>query len=325
MNFLIRLLVVLCCMSAITGCKPQASSASTVTIGIVEPLEHRAMDEIVAGFSDTLKKVYPHPVIIKVENAQNDMNLKRAIIEKMKDSHYTIIVPIGMDATQMAISMVHDQPIVSLASDLSEKDRHQLKPCHVAVVHDEISSTQLIQFIHAVYPSLTRLTLIHSSANKVFPEVKETIAAGKAEGITIHHIMVSSLPELYNAANSIPQDTQAIFILKDSLIVSGIATLEKIAEEKHLPLITSDQGSVQEGAGFALGVHEREIGVEGAKLTAAILLGKKPCELPIVEMKNLTVFINQNSIQKENQTMTPIINAANHFAYAIEVIHSPGQ
>jgi putative ABC transport system substrate-binding protein len=307
------------CVGMLSACdKP--SRPDTVTIGIIEPLEHKAMNEIVAGFEDTLKKEYHKPFVIKIENAQNDPNLARAIIQKMRDENYTFIAPIGVSMTQMTLSMTDRQPVVSLASDLMEKDRQGKNSCHVAIVHDEISPTQLVAFIHKTYPRMTQLTLIHSAADNIFPEVNETIAAGKAVGIKIEHKMVSSLPELTSIAESLPSQTQAIFVLKDNLIVSGIATLSNIAAEKHIPLITSDQGSVQTGAGFALGVHEREIGVQGAKLTAQVLQGKPICDLPIAEMKNLTVFINQKVLQTENQTIAPIIDAAKTLNYQIEYV-----
>jgi ABC-type uncharacterized transport system substrate-binding protein len=65
-------------------------------------------------------------------------------------------------------------------------------------------------------------------------------------------------------------------------------------------------------------VHEKDIGVEAGKLAAAILLGKSACELPIVEMKKLTVFVNQSSLTKEQQSMSAITNAANTLHYQIE-------
>ena len=319
MRFNKSLILVSILCAALSGCG-KSEQPTTVTLGIIEPLEHTAMAEIVGGFTDTLKKIYPKPVTIKVENAQNDANLQRAIIQKMHDGNYTMILPIGVGATQMTLSMVRNIPVVSLASDLTEADRKKLNPCNVAIVHDEISSKQLIDFIHAVYPKITHLTLIHSSADKIFPQVDETIAAGKADGITINHVMVSSLPELTTAVASLPADTQGIFILKDNLIVSGIPTLAKAASEKHIPLITSDQGSVQGGAAFALGVHEREIGVQGAKLAAAVLSGKNICDLPIVSMENLTVFINQDALKKESQEMAPITAAANQLHYKTESV-----
>lgn len=301
----------------VTRCEEQPK---TLTIGIIEPLEHKAMTEIVAGFSETLKKEYGKPVILDIENAQNDPNLKQAIIQKMIDQHRTVIAPIGVDATEMTLSMTKhlSTPIISLASDMTESDRQKLNPCHVAVVHDEIAPQQIIQFIHEAYPSIHNLTLIHSSANKVFPEVKDAVSAGKSLGITIKPMMVSSLPELYNTAQALPQNSQGIFVLKDSLIVSGISTLAKMASQKNIPLITSDQGSVQDGAGFALGVHEKQIGVEGAKLATAILEGKSTCDLPIAEMKNLTVFINANALKNSHQTQNNIVSAAKALHYNVE-------
>lgn len=291
------------------------------TIGIIVPIEHKALDEIVKGFTESLRAQSPFPLKFKVANAQGDMNMQRAIIEQMKNEHYDIIVPIGTDATEMTMAAVHDQPIVSLAATLTEADRNKSKTCNVAVVDDEIPAAQSLQFIHQVYPQLTSLVLVHSTADKVFPEVQAAIAAGKSYGIKVTPMMVPTLNDLYSAANNIPADAQGIFILKDNLIASGINTLAISAAKRHIPLITSDQGSVQDGAAFALGVHESDIGVVGAKLAAAILSGQKACQLPIVEMKYfLTVFVNTTTLAKENQPLEPIQNTAKTGKYNIETV-----
>lgn len=321
-NKISTLISILCLTGMLTACSSHSNSSdSTLTIGIIEPLEHQAMNEIVSGFSETLSKQYGKPVTLDIENAQNDPNLERAIIQKMRDSNDAIIAPIGVGATQMTLAMIHDRPVISLASDFSEQNRQALHPCNVAVVHDEISSEQLIHFVHVTYPHLTDLTLIHSSADKVLPQVDEIVRLGKENGIVIHHLMISTLPDLYTEANAIPAGTQAILVLKDNLIVSGIGTLARVAQAKQIPLITSDEGSVEGGAGLALGVHEREIGVQGALLTAQVLNGKKACDLPIVGMKNLTVFVNTKALKQEGQSVELIEKAAQSEGYPIENVN----
>jgi putative ABC transport system substrate-binding protein len=260
---------------------------------------------------------YEKPITLKVDNAQNDIHLERAILQKMRDQKYALIIPIGLDATQMALSVAPQQPILSLASNLSEADRRKLKSCHVAVVHDEIPPLKLIQFIHAIYPKLTQLTLIHSTANKVLSQVAETIAVAKKNHIEIHPLMISALPELYNVTHTLSSKTEGIVVLKDHLIVSEIETLAKAAAKKHIPLITSDESSVKAGAGFALGVQEQDIGAAGAKLAAAILRGQSPCELPIVEMTDLTVFVNKTALIAEKQNLAEIALIANDFNYQV--------
>lgn len=315
-------LLILCIGSLLTLLSSCQSSSNEKKIGIIVPLENKALDEIVAGFTETLRAQSHVPLKFHIANAQGDLNLQRAIIQQMKNAGEDIIVPIGTGATQMSASIIKQQPIVSLAANFSDTDRRHEKTCHVAVVHDEISPAQIIAFVHQVYPHISRLTLIHSASDKIFPDVKIAIDAGKKFGIAIHPMMAPTLNDLYSVAHAIPADTQGIVILKDILITSGISTLQTIAQERHLPLITSDQGSVQEGANFALGVHEREIGVEGGKLAAAILAGKSASQLPIVEMTHLTVFLNETSLSKNQQSAVPIKTAANQLHYAIESIHA---
>lgn len=296
-------------------------SKNTIVIGIVEPLEHKAMDEIVKGFSKTLKENFHGNVEIKVENAQNDMNLQRSLIEKMNLLNYNMVVPIGLTSTEMSISLVNKSiPIVSLASSISEQDRVKMKPCHVDVIQDEIPVKTILEFIHMAYPNLTEIVLVHSSSEKVIPQVQETISAGKLLGIKVSHYMVSTLPELMATTQSLPQTTQAIIVLKDHLIVSGISTLAQYAIQKHFPLISSDEGSVEGGATFAIGVREENIGQQGGILAAKILNGKQTCTSPIEVMKNLHVFINKRTLSASSLQLEPIEKTAKAMNNQIELI-----
>jgi putative ABC transport system substrate-binding protein len=287
---------------------------------ILIPMTHEAMTEITNGFESSLSNEYKQPLQFKVANAQGDANLERASLQSLRDSGCDIIAPVGTSASQMAISMVKNIPIVSLASDISDNDRQKLNPCNIAVVHDEISNEQQLAFIHATYPNLKEITLFHSADDKVFPEVKDAVEAGKKFGITIKPIMATTLPDLQTVSQNLPTGTQGIFVLKDSLIVSGIAQLAKIAAQRHIPLISSDDGSVQNGAGFALGVHEKQIGSEGALLAAQILNGKKACDLPIAEMRKLTVFLNPISMQKMGTSLEAVKQSATKMGYPVEIM-----
>lgn len=315
-----KIIIFLCACLALTGCH---TSSSQKKIGIIVPIEHKAMDEIVGGFEDTLRAMSPNTDLkFKVANAQGDLNLKRAIIQQMKDEGYDVVAPIGTDATQMTEAMIQHQPVISVAGSMTEQDRAKLKTCNITVVHDEIPAQKILQFIHQVYPDMKQLVLVHSASDKVFPEVEQAVAAGKGLGIAVKPVLVPSLNELYSTASNLPANAQGIFVLKDSLIVSGISTLAATAQSRHIPLITSDQGSVQDSAAMALGVHERDIGVEAGKLAAAILAGKSPCSLPMVEMQKLTVFVNPDALAKEQQSLAAIQSAAKARHYTVETVNN---
>jgi putative ABC transport system substrate-binding protein len=290
----------------------------TQTISVILPMEHKALQEIVSGFTDKLHAIYPKPIKINVLNAEGDVNVQRALIQQAHDSNDTVIVPVATGVSQMTAAMIHDKPIVSIAADLSENDRKKMHPCHFTVVQDDIPPEKILAVVHAAFPKLTQLTLLHSASDKIFPDVKAAIEAGKKVGIEIKPLMIATLPDLVSASQALPNSTQGIFILKDNLIASGIATLIKTANEKKIPLITSDNGTVESGAGLAVGVHEREIGEEGAILAAKILSGKSAGELPIVKMEKLTVFVNKKALEDEGQSFSNINNAARKLNYKVE-------
>lgn len=319
MSRLIKIILLLVMPALVLLIASCTSNSNEKKVGIVVPLENKSLDEIVEGFKTTLATNLKVPYSIKVANAQGDLNLERAIIAQMKSEHYDVIAPIGTAATQMSLAMTK-QPVVGIAANYDDNQRAQLKHCNLAVVSDEISPLQIVEFIHQVYPNIHEVTLIHSGTEKIYADVQTAILAGKKYDIKIIPMMAPTLNDLYSVANSLPQTTQAILILKDILIASGTPTLAHVAANRHIPFIAADQGSVQDGAAFAVAVHEKNIGVQGALLTQQILDGKKACELPIVTMKKLTVFVNPQSLKNENLSMIPLEQAAKQKNYNIQIV-----
>ncbi len=266
-------------------------------IGILMPMDHAALREIVAGFKDKVTEKLGDTVEIKVQNSQGDMNLQRSILQQFLRQKVDIVVPIGTAATQLTVSMVHETPIVSLAANFAMDARSKLGITNVTGVIDEIGPEKPMQLLKSLKPNLKKITLIYSNSEKVFPEVEDAIAYGEKQGIKIQKLMIQALPELYTVSRLIDPDSEAIFILKDHLIVSGIQTLAKEAEKRGILIMAADEGSVQGGATLALGVSERSIGEQGGNLASRILSGESLAELPVQKIKDLAIFYNQNAME----------------------------
>ncbi len=306
-------LIALLLLSACHDNRPtDPETQKNLQVGIIIPIEHPAMDEITRGFEDTLSAELKQKVSFQVMRAQGDMNLQRSMILQLQNQKVGLFAPISTQTTEMTASMVHDRPIVGVAALLPDSVRAKSK---LALVDDEITPTQILQFIHAIYPKKTQLSLVYSNNDKMIPQINEAVSAGAALGIQVEKRMITTLPDLYSVAQSLSPQTEGILVLKDVQVASGIATLVKVADEKHLPLITSDDGTVENGAGFALGVKEYQIGVEGAKVAAKILQGTPPQDIPVVRMTNLSVFINPTALKAQDQDTAAIEKeaAAHHY------------
>ncbi len=308
-RFLPAILRVLFCLIAFLGCSVQIQAAQSHTdlsltplrIGILIPMEHAALRDIVAGFEQVVRAHYPHRKIdFNVQSAQGDIKLQRSIIELFVGQKVDMIVPVGTSATQMTLALVKAQPIVSLAAQYTEAERQKRPLKNITGVLDEIGGKKKLAFIQGVMPNIKAITLIyHNSNEKNYAEIAELKAASKTLGITLQTLMIQSLPELETAAHAILPDTEAILIGKDHLLASGIRLLVPIAASRGIPLITSDEGTVVEGAAVALGVRERTIGEAGGRLAVKVLDGYPMQDLPMQEIQELAVFYNPIAQQQK--------------------------
>lgn len=297
---------------------PPSKLAKPITIGVVVPMDHMALREIVAGFKQVVTQQYPHPVVFNVQNAQGDIKLQRSIVELFMGQKVDLIVPIGTTTTQMTLSLVKEQPIVSLAALFSEADRKKRNPRNITGVLDEIGGKKKLDFMRSIIPNLKMITILfHSGNEKIFPEVEELVAYGKQIGIKVQTIAIQALPDLSMAAQSISPQSEAILILKDHLVASGIRLLVPLAENRHIPLITSDEGSIHEGGSFALGVPEKMIGVEGGKLAVKVLEGTPIATLPMQPVKTLAIFYNPTALDETNINKRALQNFAKRNRYLL--------
>jgi len=292
----------------------------TVTIGIVAPVQIPAMDQIIAGFEGELNHLYDNNnvrVVYVVQNAQGDMNIMRSIFLQFKNQKVDMVVPIGTSANQMALSIIKDQPIVTLAAAFTEADRAKSPNKNVTSISDEVAVSKQFAFIHQAMPNLKYLTLVYSPDDRIYAQVQQASADAKKYGITIQKLQIQQLSDLYTVSKRINTNSQAIFILKDEMVVSGVPTLVKVAQARNIPLIASDDGSVSSGAAFAVGVSERQIGSDGASLALQVLNGTPAINVPIKIMTDYNVFINTKAAETQNVDLGRVTSASNAFSYPV--------
>ena len=262
-------------------------------IGILVPIALPAMDQIVAGYESQLQESYPGKIQFLVKNAQGSAIIQQSILQQFLDQKVDVIAPIGTSATEMAVHL--DKANIPIVAIAAARPLNLPKSTNFTNVLDEVSVATQLKFIHQVLPSLKKITLIYSADDRMFADVKAAKVAAQANGITLQLLMVQQLSDLYAVKDHIDENRGAIFILKDELVVSGIKTLTQVAEKRHIPVIASDDGSVGNGAAFALGVKESDIGKYAAFSTAKVLTGTNASEIPSFVMTDYTVFVNEKS------------------------------
>jgi len=290
---------------------PKSKSAA-YNIGIVLPIAHVALDDIVSGFqSELLKEMGGEKVNIEVQNALGDINLQKSAINKFINQHVDLLVPVTTSTTQMAINLApKDINILFLAADISKDSAIAEQNPKLMGVNDEISIELQAQFIHKAMPELKKIALVYSASDKFFTGAEIFIKAALKEGISVQKLMVQNVSELYTVSKRIENDVGAIFMLKDSIVASGIATLVQQADERRIPLITSDEGTNKSGGAFALGVIEKDIGRQGGVMAAPFLKDKKIAGARIENVSRILVFVNNEACARQGLDPAQVLRAA---------------
>jgi putative ABC transport system substrate-binding protein len=278
--------------------KQAAHKAKPVSIAIVEPLQHQAMDEIINGYRDGIKSA-GIDAKIAIKNGQLDPNIEKSIFKELSNDKTDVVAPIGTTLFEMALATVPNKPVVGIATKFPNAMRNAMHPIHATAVDDSIDPVAQLIFMHQVLPKMTKISLVYSADDNIVSQVKQLEKVAKTMGIQIQELMVTSAPDLYTISHHIDSDAGCVFILKDHMIVSAIPELSQQAQALQIPLIASDDGSVQGGAAFAFGITERQIGEAAAQVTAAYLKGTAMKDLPVKMLTNYRIFLNVPMAIKE--------------------------
>ena len=108
-------------MIAMTGCGSSAETEETTaettgdgtyTVGIIQQLEHVALDEATKGFQDTLTEKLGDKVIFDYQNAQNEQANCATIATKFVSNNVDLIMANATTALQASAAATGDIPIV---------------------------------------------------------------------------------------------------------------------------------------------------------------------------------------------------------------------
>lgn len=290
-----------------SGTKQQSSTSSAsekkVRIGIVQIVEHPALDAARKGFLDTLKaKGYEEGKNLEVdyENAQGDQTMLQTIAKKLVSNKPDLILAIATPSAQavaaetttipILITAVTD-PVAAKLVKSNEKPR-----TNVTGTTDMNPVKEQIELVKKFVPKATKIGVIYN-AGEVNSQVqvdKVKEVAGK-NGLTVVEATVSSSSEVMQAAQSLVGRVQAIYLPTDNVVASSVQSVVKVAEKNALPVIAGEKGMVDNGALATIGIDYYKLGQQTAEMAIRVLNGEKPENMPIESQKEYKLFINKDA------------------------------
>ena len=295
----------------VLGCggdkKEAPKKAEKVNVGIVQLVEHAALDAANKGFVEGLaSKGYKEGQNITYDrqNAQADQSNLQNIAHRFVNNKVNLICAIATPAAQTVANVTSDIPIVATAVTdykTAKLVKDNAKPgTNVTGTTDMNPVEQQMDLLVKIVPNAKSVGTIYCSS-EVNSQLQVDILkkAATAKGVTIKEATVSNVNDIQQAARSLVGKVQAIYVPTDNVLASAMPTLVSVTEEAKLPVICGEGGMVKAGGLATLGVDYYKLGFQAGEMAADILSGKsKPADMGIQAQKEFKAMVNLKEAEK---------------------------
>lgn len=295
----------------VMGCggdkKEAPKKAEKVNVGIVQLVEHAALDAANKGFVEGLaSKGYKEGQNIAYDrqNAQADQSNLQNIAHRFVNNKVNLICAIATPAAQTVANVTSDIPIVATAVTdykTAKLVKDNAKPgTNVTGTTDMNPVEQQLDLLLKLVPNAKSVGTIYCSSevnSQLQIEILKKAAAAK--GVTVKEATVSNVNDIQQAARSLVGKVQAIYVPTDNVLASAMPTLVSVTEEAKLPVICGEGGMVKAGGVATLGVDYYKLGFQAGEMAADILSGKsKPADMAIQAQKEFKAMVNLKEAEK---------------------------
>jgi putative ABC transport system substrate-binding protein len=288
--------------AAVSG--SSAESGKVYKIGIVQLLEHDALDNAYKGFVDGLKaKGYEDGKNIEIdyENAQNEQANCVTIASKFANGGYDLILAIATPAAQAAANATSTIPILVTAvtdpADAKLVKSNDKPGTNVTGTSDLTPVKEQIDMIKELVPDVKTVGLMYCSSetNSVY-QIGLAKKECEALGLKYKEGTVSSSNEIQQVAQSLVSGVQAVYVPTDNMLAAGMQTVTMVTNAAKVPVIVGESGMVKNGGLATYGINYYKLGKQTSEMAVKILTGEsKPADMPIEYQKDMDVAVNEKS------------------------------
>lgn len=304
MKYIYYLFIILSLLS----CK----KTSQIKIGVLQLIEHNALDSAYKGFVDGLKEAGYEDgknIIIDYQNAQGEQANCITIGQKFINDKSDLILAIATPAAQAIANMTKDIPIlitsVTDPADSKLVANNNAPGGNVTGTSDLTPVEAQIELLKEIIPNVKTVGLLYCSSeqNSVF---QINIAKKKLDSMGIKYIdiAISNLNEIQQVIQNVIGKVEAIYTPTDNMIANGMATVALMTEPAKIPVICGEGGMTMLGGTATYGINYYELGKLTSTQAVSILKGdKKTSEMPIEYLQKFDLVVNTNMIESIGLTI----------------------
>ena len=299
-------------LGMLVGCGGEKKAATPekkakVKVGIVQLVEHGALDAANKGFVDGMAAngyKENENVTYDRQNAQADQSNLQNIAQRFVSNKVDLICAIATPSAQTMANATKDIPIVGTAiTDYAEAKlvaSNKEPKGNVTGTTDMNPIAEQVDLMLKIMPQTKTVGAIYSSSevnSQLQIRILKEILAAK--NIKVVEATVSNVNDIQQAAQSLVGKVDAVYAPTDNVIASAMPTLVAVTDEAKIPVFCGEGGMIKAGGIATVGIDYYKLGVQTGAMAARILSGKeKPATMAIESQKEMQTIVNEAAAKK---------------------------
>lgn len=298
---------------SLVGCGAAKSGTSSSTgkeeqkqmkIGIVQIVEHPALDAARQGFLETLKEngyEQGKNLTVDYQNAQGDQSILQSITQKFTSAKLDLVLAIATPSAQAMASASKDIPILitAVTDPVEAKLVNSMdKPGkNVTGTTDMNPIKEQFELMKKLIPTVKNVGVIYN-AGEVNSQVQVAIAKKVAAelGLQVVEATVTTSADVLQASQSLIGKVDTIYVPTDNMVVSAAQSVVQVSQKNKIPVISGESSVVDKGALATIGINYKNLGKQTGEMALRVFKGEKPQDMPIEAQKDFDTVLNQSAI-----------------------------
>ncbi len=255
------------------------SDGQKYTIGILQQLEHPALDAATQGFEDALTELLgADNVTFDLQNAQGEQANCATIANNFVASDYDLILANATTALQCAAAATSTIPILGTsvtdyATALEIDDWTGSTGRNISGTSDLAPLEEQEAMIKELFPDAKTVGILYCSAepNSKYQATKIEEALD-ADGIAYKEYTASDSNDITSVVQNAVSEVDVIYIPTDNTMANNTETINNITLPAGIPIIAGEEG-ICSGCGVAtLSISYYDIGYKAGQMAYDILV-----------------------------------------------------
>ncbi len=252
----------------------------TYKVGVVQLVQHEALDAATKGFTDALKEALGDKVEVVEKNASGDSNNCSTIVNGFISDKVDLIMANATPALQAAASATSTIPILGTsvtdyATALEIADWTGTVGGNISGTSDLAPLDKQAAMLQELFPNAKKVGMLFCSSepNSKY-QVDEVTKLLSAAGITCTEYTFTDSNDVSSVTQKACDDSDVLYIPTDNTAASNTEAIANVVLAAGTPVIAGEAGICRGCGAATLSIDYYELGKITGQMAAKILTGE---------------------------------------------------